>query len=80
MIVTSIFILHRRHGADYISLKTNLPEGCFPFKENQSFHAEVARDSAEGYAMTHFPGVRLEVQYEEGASPRDEGRKGDQLG
>jgi hypothetical protein len=61
MNVTSIFILHKRNGPDYIGLNTDLPCGTFPFKEKASFATFVAAGTAEVYVKEHFPGIPIRV-------------------
>jgi hypothetical protein len=65
MNITSIFILHKRNGADYIALNTDLPCGTYPFKEKASFATFVAAGTAEVYARDHFPGIPIRIVSED---------------
>ncbi len=51
----------RDGGADRISLKTDLPNGSWPYKGTTSLRFEVAAGSAEEYLAANLPGVEVEV-------------------
>lgn len=56
-------ILITRHGADTVSLQTDLPEGCFTTddKEKMCLSFKVAHGGGEYYVKEHFPDIPVEV-------------------
>lgn len=54
MKILSIAII-KTGGTDIISLETDLPDGCFPYKGNAYFDAKVAHSTGVDYVKKHFP-------------------------
>ena len=45
--------------ADIVYLKTDLPNGCWPYEDRQTLQFSVAAGTAENYLQKHFPGISM---------------------
>jgi hypothetical protein len=61
MRIISILILHRMGHADYVSLRTDLPEPVWPFKGTLDIRFDCAAGTAEVYVAQHWPEISVEV-------------------
>jgi len=57
--ITGIKIVYNT-GADFISLESNLQDGCWHYKAKATFDTRVAKDTAMDYCKKNFPGVPIE--------------------
>lgn len=48
-------------GPDYLLLKTNLPQGCWPYEGQASMRLEVAANKGVEYCEKNFSGIPVEV-------------------
>lgn len=60
MNIIAATVIQQRHGADIISLRTDLPEACHPYKESLCLEFRCAKGSGIRYLITHFPDVVIE--------------------
>lgn len=60
MKILGITIVEQRHGADIVSLRTDLPEGCHPYRGPLCLEFRCAKGLGIRYAVTHFPDVLIE--------------------
>lgn len=59
--VTKITILRMQSGSEIVSLRTEMPEATYPYKESLDLEFRASREQAEDYVKKHFPGVPVEV-------------------
>jgi hypothetical protein len=52
--IKSVTLLRTDHSPDYLFLHTDLPEGCFPYKDKATLRLEVAAGHGEKYLMDNF--------------------------
>lgn len=60
MKIISATVVQQRHGADIISLRTDLPDGCYPYTAPLCLEFRCAKGSGIHYLVTHFPDVVFE--------------------
>ena len=60
MKILGISIIEQRHGADIVSLRTNLPGAIHPFTEALHLEFRCAKGTGVCYAVKHFPDVIIE--------------------
>lgn len=60
MKIISATIIQQRHGADIVSLRTDLPDGCFPYTAPLCLEFRCAKGSGIYYLEIHFPDVIIE--------------------
>ena len=59
--IVDILIVHNKHSGDFISLRTNLPNGAYPFNETASLTMTIAKGSGEKYCVDNFPNVPVKI-------------------
>lgn len=53
------------HGADLISIDTDLPNACYPYDGRQCLNFKAAKGTGEAYVKKHFPDVVITVRRDE---------------
>lgn len=59
--ITKIVVVRESHGPDHCYLRTELPNGLWPYDGVSKLALELARGTAEEYCAKNFPGVEVEV-------------------
>lgn len=54
-------VVRLKHGCDYVTLATPLPDSVFPFKEELGVRFQAARDTGLDYVEKNFPGIPVEL-------------------
>lgn len=60
MKILGISIIEQRHGADIVSLRTDLPDAVHPFKEALCLEFRCAKGAGIRYVIKHFPNIVIE--------------------
>lgn len=60
MKIIAATVIQQRQGADIVSLRTDLPEACHPYKESLDLEFRCAKGKGVLYLITHFPDVVIE--------------------
>ncbi len=60
MNIIAATIIQQRNGADIISLRTDLPEACHPYKQSLCLEFRCAKGTGILYLETYFPDIVIE--------------------
>jgi len=60
MKIIAATIIEQRHGTDIISLRTDLPDALYPYKESLCLEFRCAKGSGVRYVLEHFPDIIIE--------------------
>ncbi len=59
--ITKVKVLTSRQCADSLILYTELPEGCYPYRNKADAEMRVASGGGEEYAREHFKDCEIVV-------------------
>lgn len=61
MKIIRIVVIRLRDAADKVTILTDLPSAVWPYAASNYLNFDAAKDTAEAYCATHFPGVPIEI-------------------